>query len=105
MAAHLLKLGYKQPAISLCGAVLEDGLRKCCHRNGISIGVADDIGSLTGKLTGKKVVSELAARNLSVWKKLRDHADHGEFDKLEPVTEAQIMSMIDGASELLDRLP
>jgi len=34
---HLLDAGYFQPAAVIAGSVLEDGLRKLCSRNGISL--------------------------------------------------------------------
>ncbi|MDQ6985209.1 MAG: hypothetical protein Q9M91_02850 [Candidatus Dojkabacteria bacterium] len=53
MASHILSQGYKDPAASLIGAVLEDGLRKLCQANDIKVKTSDDIASLNTKLADK----------------------------------------------------
>jgi hypothetical protein len=46
MAQHLLDQGYKHPAASLCGPVLEDGLRRIARNNDIRVNNKDDLTSL-----------------------------------------------------------
>ena len=50
MAEYLLKNGYKDPATSLIGAVLEDGLRRVSAGHGIKLKSREDIQSLNTKL-------------------------------------------------------
>lgn len=47
MADHLLDAGYKDPAASLVGAVLENGLRTVATDHHITVKTRDDLGSLT----------------------------------------------------------
>lgn len=49
MSEHLIEQGYKDPAASLVGAVLEDGLRKLAKNNNITLKSNEDISSLNQK--------------------------------------------------------
>jgi hypothetical protein len=84
MAEHLLNNGYKDPAASLIGAVLEDGLRRICSNNNITVKSDDNISSLNKKIADKEVYNRLKQREIEVWNKLRDFADHGHFDQYKP---------------------
>ena len=81
MADHLLDNGYKDPAASLIGAVLEDGLRRMCANNTLPVKSGDNISSLNQKLADKDVYNRLQQREIEAWNKLRDYADHGHFDE------------------------
>ncbi len=81
MAEHLLDNGYKDPAASLIGAVLEDSLRRMCSSNIIIVKSDDNISSLNKKLADNNVYNRLQQREIEVWNKLRDYADHGHFDE------------------------
>ena len=59
MAEHLLDNGYKDPAASLTGAVLEDGLRRICGSNNITVKSDDSINSLNQILAQKQVYNPL----------------------------------------------
>ena len=83
MAEHLLDNGYKDPAASLIGAVLEDGLRRMCVTNTLPVKSGDNISSLNQKLADNEVYNRLQQREIEVWNKLRDCADHGRFDQYE----------------------
>jgi len=84
MAKHLLDNDYKDPAASLIGAVLEDGLRRICGNNSLPVKSDDNISSLNRKLADKDVYNRLNQREIEVWNKLRDYADHGHFDQYKP---------------------
>ncbi len=49
MAQHLLGEGYKDPAASLTGAVLEDGLRRIARNNNITVADQKNLNSLRDK--------------------------------------------------------
>ena len=83
MAGHLLDNDYKDPSASLVGAVLEDGLRRICGNNNLTVKSDDNISSLNKKLADKSVYNRLKQREIEVWNKLRDYADHGHFDQYE----------------------
>jgi len=89
MAKHLLDNGYKDPAASLIGAVLEDGLRRICINNGITLKTKEDISSLNQKLAQKHVYNPLQQKQIQVWNDIRNNADHCNFDqyKMDDVTD------------------
>lgn len=80
MAEHLLKQGYKDPAASLVGAVLEDGLRKICVAAGLELQGGGGINSLNQRLADNSVYTRLTQKKIQVWGDVRNNADHGHFD-------------------------
>jgi len=66
MAEHLLSNGYKDPAASLIGAVLEDGLRRVCASNDIAVKSSDNISSLNKRLADSNVYNRLQQREIEV---------------------------------------
>ncbi len=81
MAEHLLDNGYKDPAASLAGAVLENGLRRICGSNNLTVKSDDNISSLNKRLADNSVYNRLQQREIEVWNKVRDYADHGHFNE------------------------
>jgi len=81
MADHLLEKGYKDPAASLIGAVLEIELKNLCVRNEIKVKDNDEISCINGKLKDKEVYHQPMRSQIEAWKKIRDKADHGEFQE------------------------
>lgn len=79
MALHLLENNYKDPAASLIGAVLENGLRQIAQKHNVDVKSSDDIGSLNTKLADKEIYNRLAQKQIQAWKSVRDSADHGKF--------------------------
>ena len=79
MADHLLECEYKDPAASLCGAVLEQGLRRIATNRGVKVRERDDLSSLNQKLAAKDVYTRLVQKRLAVWTDVRNAADHGRF--------------------------
>lgn len=76
---HLLERGYKDPAASLCGAVLEQGLRQIATNRGVRIRERDDLSGLNQRLAAKGVYTRLLQKRLAVWTDIRNAADHGRF--------------------------
>jgi hypothetical protein len=81
MAEHLLAQGYKDPAASLIGAVLEDGLRRICVKNSLSLNPIESINSLNKKLADAQVYNRLIQKKVHVWNDVRNNADHGKFSE------------------------
>ena len=79
MAEHLLERGYKDPAASLCGAVLEQGLRRVAANEGIKVRDRDDLSALNQKLASKEVYTRLVQKRVTLWTDVRNAADHGKF--------------------------
>lgn len=98
MGEHLLDAGYKDPAASLAGAVLENGLRQIATDNAIKLKAREDIGSLNAKLAQAGVYNRLTQKKVQVWNDVRNHADHGEFDQY---TESDVRDMLAGVTDFL----
>lgn len=81
MAEYLLEQGYKDPAASLIGAVLEDGLRKIAKKNDITLKSRENISSLNHKIANARIYSRLVQKQVEVWNEIRDNADHAEFSE------------------------
>jgi len=98
MAEHLLDNGYKDPAASLIGAVLEDGLRRICSNNNITMKSDDNISSLNQKLAQKQAYNPLQQKQIQVWNDIRNNADHGNFDQYN---QGDVVDMLKGVRGFL----
>ena len=98
MAGHLLERGYKDPAASLCGAVLEEGLRRIATNRGVKVRERDDLSALNQKLATKGVYTRLVQKRLTVWTDVRNAADHGKFSEY---SKADVAEMHTGVSSFL----
>jgi hypothetical protein len=83
MAEHLLENNYKDPAASLIGAVLEDGLKKIADNNGIGYKKRGGIAGLNDKLKEAGVYNPLVHKKVDVWREIRNKADHAEFGEYD----------------------
>ena len=97
-SSYLLESGYKIPAASLTGAVLENGLRSIANREAVRVGRRDDLSTLNQKLSNKGVYNRLIQKKVSVWTDVRNAADHGQF---EEVKGDDVRDLIKGAQSLL----
>lgn len=98
MAEHLHENGYHHAAVSLSGAVLEDGLREIASAAGVKVNRRDDLASLSSKLLQAGTVDPLRRKELGVWTDLRNAADHGDWDQ---VTADRTGEMIRGVISFL----
>jgi hypothetical protein len=98
MAEHLLEKGYKDPAASLIGAVLEDGLRKIAEKHNVTVKHDDDISSLNTRLADKGIYNRLIQKQIQAWKEIRDKAAHGEFNEYNL---GQVRLMLEGIRKFL----
>ncbi len=75
------------PAAVLCGAVLENRLRRWCDGQTPALpttkpdGSNKTLGPLIAELQKSKAFDKLVIRQLQGWADIRNHAAHGEFDK------------------------
>ena len=83
MAEHLMEKGYKDPAASLLGAVLEDGLRRIAFNNGVKVKETENISSLNKRLADAEIFNRVTQKQIEFWNSVRDYADHGKFDKYD----------------------
>jgi hypothetical protein len=98
MAEYLLETDYKDPAASLLGAVLEDGLRQMCRNNNIEAKKKDDISCLNQKLGSKGIYTTIIQKQIQAWKGIRDSADHGKFDEYK---REDVQDMLKGVKRFL----
>ena len=97
-AQHLLEHGYKNPAASLAGAVLENGLRSLAERNGIPVKEKDNLSALNNKIAAKNIYTTLRRRQVETWTEVRNAADHGRFDDFG---ESDVGDLIKGVHDFL----
>ncbi len=75
------------PGAVLCGAVLEDALRRLCERQTPQVatrkpnGDPKNLNSLIQDLQKANVFNKLKADQLRSWAKVRNYAAHGEFSE------------------------
>lgn len=98
MAEYLLEQGYKDPAASLIGAVLEDGLRRIVKNRDITLKTRENIVSLNQKLADNKVYNRMFQEMVQVWNTIRDNADHGNFQEY---TSENVKDMLKGIRAFL----
>jgi hypothetical protein len=98
MAKHLIDSGFKDPAASLTGAVLEDSLRRIAASKAIPVTSGDGIGSLNQKLAQATAYNAVVHAQVNVWRQIRNNADHGQFGEY---TQAQVVDMHRGVSNLI----
>lgn len=99
MARHLSSEGYKDPAASLAGAVLEDSLRKICKNNQVAFSKRDGIDSLNKALHANSIYNKIVFKSVDSWREIRNSADHGRFDEY---TAEQVSHFIEGLSSFLE---
>ncbi len=103
-AEDLLREKYHIPAAVLCGAVLEDALRRLCQKQTPPIDIVKSNGDkktlepLIQDLQRAKVYNKLAADQLRAWAKIRNYAAHGEFCEF---TREQVDLMLPGVKQFL----
>jgi len=100
MAEYLLEQGYKDPAASLIGAVLEDGLRKIAKHNGITVKSKENISSLNHKIADAQIYNRLVQRQVEVWNEIRDNADHAKFSEYDADL---VKDMCSGVRDFLEK--
>ena len=92
------------PAAVLCGAVLEDSLRRLCQRQTPPISITKPNGqpkrlnALIDDLQKANVFNKLKAGQLRPWAQIRNSAAHGKFDEF---TREDVESMLDGVKNFL----
>ena len=100
MAEHLLANGYVVAAASIAGATLENGLRDILVEHGEELKQRGNLQSLAQMALQKQIVTSLEHKSVQVWVQLRDHADHGEFDKVQ---EHDVRQMLGGVRDFLSK--
>ena len=76
-AEHLLNQGYYTAAAVIAGSVLEDGLRKLCVKNGISLSAKPKLDTMNADLAKASVYNLLKQKQITALADLRNKAAHG----------------------------
>lgn len=82
-AEHLFEAGYFQPAAVIAGSVLEDGLRKLCEANSITLSLSPKLDSMNAELAKKAIYSKLVQKRVTALADLRNSAAHGKWAEFE----------------------
>ncbi len=92
------------PAAVLCGAVLEDSLRRLCQRQAPSISITKPNGqpkklnALIDELQKADVFNKLKAGQLRSFAQIRNSAAHGQFNEFK---RSDVESMLKGVGDFL----
>nr|WP_249177643.1 HEPN domain-containing protein [Burkholderia cenocepacia] len=82
-AEHLLEAGYFQPAAVLAGSVLEDGLRKLCLANEVTLPDKPKLDWMNSELAKNGKYSKLMQKRITAIADLRNSAAHGKWDEFD----------------------
>lgn len=82
-AEYLLDAGYYQPAAVIAGCVLEDGLRKLCHTQEITLPENPKLDWMNSELAKKGVYTKLIQKRITTIADLRNNAAHGKWNEFE----------------------
>jgi hypothetical protein len=93
-----LSHGYKDPAASLIGAVLEDGMRRIAAARDVASNRGDGLDSLNQKLARAEVYNAIVQKQIDVWRQLRNGTDHANFAEY---TLTQVSNMQRGVTQFL----
>jgi hypothetical protein len=96
MAKHLHEAGYRSPAASLAGAVLEDGLRQIAERNDVKVRTGDDMSALNQRIADRNIYNRLKQKQVQVWIDVRNLADHGHFEDLKDEDVRALLTGVEG---------
>lgn len=78
-AEHLHTSGYHASAAVIVGCVLEDGLRKACGREGISLPTSPKLDWMNAELAKQGVYSKLVQKQITALAGIRNEAAHGNW--------------------------
>ncbi len=99
MAEHMFTTPGYHPAAAamLCGAVLENTLKRLCDAKGIPRN-RDGIDTLNTKLHAAGVYNAFTRDSVTAWRRPRNDADHGDFDQVHA---NDVRSMLDGVRKFV----
>ncbi len=98
MAKHLHESGYKDPAASLAGTVLEYGLRRIAQSKNVTVKQTDNLNSLNQRLAASEIYTRVQQKSIAAWTEIRNNADHGHFERY---SQQHVSDMIRGVEAFL----
>jgi len=99
-AEYLLKAEYYQPAAIIAGCVLEDGLRKLCNREGITLPDKPKLDRMNSELAKSGVYNKLTQKKITSLADLRNSAAHGKWNEFE---KTDVEEMIRSIRDFMER--
>jgi hypothetical protein len=97
-ADYFLKEGYFQVAAVVAGAVLEDGLRKLCIAQGITLPDKPKLDWMNGELTKTGLYDKMVLKKVIWLADIRNKAAHGKWTEF---TTEDASEMISGVRRLM----
>ncbi len=97
---HLLNSGYYQPAAVITGCVLEDGLRKLCEKESISLQSKPKLDTMNADLAKAGVFSKLVQKQITALADLRNKAAHGQWDQF---AKDDVVEMIQAVRRIMEK--
>ncbi len=82
-AEHLLSTGYFAPAAVIAGSVLEDGLRKLCGRERITLSSQPKLDFMNAELAKAGTYSKLTQKRITALADIRNNAAHGKWSEFD----------------------
>lgn len=80
-AEHLLSAGHFQAAAVVASSVLEDGLRKLCHRRGLPLAAKPKLDQMNIDLAKHGAYNLFTQKRITGLADLRNNAAHGRWDQ------------------------
>jgi HEPN domain len=90
-AKYLFDSGYHAPAAIIAGSVLEDGLRKLCIREGITLSSKPKLDAMNADLAKSGVYNVLIQKKITALADIRNKAAHGKWNEF---AESDVEQMI-----------
>lgn len=97
---HLFQGGYEGPAAVIAGSVLEDGLRKLCHREGIALGPQPKLDAMNADLAKNGAYDKLTQKRITVLADIRNKAAHGQWSQF---TKDDVSSMLRDVRSFMEK--
>lgn len=99
-AQQLFDKGYYQPAAVVAGAVLEDGLKKLCAKNGIVLAPKATMNPANDELAKQGTYNSLTQKKIMALADLRNKAAHGQWSEF---TKKDVEEMIKNVRSFLEQ--
>lgn len=99
-ADQLLQKGYYQPAAVIIGCVLEDGLRKLCDKNTISLPDRSPVDRMNSELAKEGIYNKLSQKRITTYADMRNNAAHGKWNEF---AKTDVEDMLKGVRDFMEK--
>jgi hypothetical protein len=102
LAEYFLQEGYKDPAATIAGGVLEEHLRKLCGKHRVTIPAKPKLDTMNADLAKAAVYNKNDQKQVTAWAGLRNDAAHGNYSNY---TAGEVKLMVAGVRDFISRNP